>query len=172
MRLKTLVVYPSNLIDITYTGAYQWIQLCSFTLLMSILMITGTVLMFWYLDTGPRLIRSCPFGEILPLSDGISFEIENSRDIGVREFMISQNVYRAVLEVYVSFHENDEFWHGNVPNDLTLPRIIWPILLEMNSNSYLFLPIYVLCSVFCWKFCVRQSLYSILLEICSVLPII
>ncbi|CAE5967324.1 unnamed protein product [Arabidopsis arenosa] len=30
---------------------------------------------------------------------------------------LSWNVYRAVLEVYVSFHENDEFWYGNLPND-------------------------------------------------------
>ncbi|RVX03942.1 Peptide-N4-(N-acetyl-beta-glucosaminyl)asparagine amidase A [Vitis vinifera] len=36
---------------------------------------------------------------------------------GGKEFIIPKNAYRAVLEVYVSFHENDEFWYLNPPND-------------------------------------------------------
>ncbi|PKI49622.1 hypothetical protein CRG98_030012 [Punica granatum] len=34
-----------------------------------------------------------------------------------KKFSIPQNVYRDVLEVYVSFHKNDEFWYGNYPNE-------------------------------------------------------
>ncbi|KAL2944513.1 Peptide-N4-(N-acetyl-beta-glucosaminyl)asparagine amidase A [Bienertia sinuspersici] len=37
--------------------------------------------------------------------------------MGGKEVVIPRNVYRAVLEVYVSFHENDEFWYTNLPND-------------------------------------------------------
>ncbi|GAV60719.1 PNGaseA domain-containing protein [Cephalotus follicularis] len=58
-----------------------------------------------------------PLSRNLPLNDGLWFEIENSNSTEVKEFKIPQNVYRAVLEVYVSFHENDEFWYGNLPND-------------------------------------------------------
>ncbi|KAH0986521.1 hypothetical protein GBA52_013698 [Prunus armeniaca] len=41
----------------------------------------------------------------------------NSNDTELKEFKIPQNAYRAVLEVYVSFHENDEFWYSNLPNE-------------------------------------------------------
>ncbi|BBG96205.1 hypothetical protein Prudu_004946 [Prunus dulcis] len=41
----------------------------------------------------------------------------NSTDTELKEFKIPQNAYRAVLEVYVSFHENDEFWYSNLPNE-------------------------------------------------------
>ncbi|KAA8526757.1 hypothetical protein F0562_009014 [Nyssa sinensis] len=58
-----------------------------------------------------------PISRNLPLNDGLWFEIENSTDIESMEFKIPQNAYRAVLEVYVSFHENDEFWYGNYPNE-------------------------------------------------------
>ncbi|KAF4376304.1 hypothetical protein F8388_026104 [Cannabis sativa] len=52
-----------------------------------------------------------------PLNDGLWFEIKNSMNTELKEFKIPQNSYRAVLEVYVSFHENDEFWYSNLPND-------------------------------------------------------
>ncbi|KAG8472339.1 hypothetical protein CXB51_034268 [Gossypium anomalum] len=58
-----------------------------------------------------------PFSRDMPLNDGLWYEIENATDVKVKEFVIPQNVYRAVLEVYVSFHENDEFWYGNLPNE-------------------------------------------------------
>ncbi|KAK9688787.1 hypothetical protein RND81_09G011000 [Saponaria officinalis] len=58
-----------------------------------------------------------PISRNLPLKDGLWFEIENSTDIESKEVVIPKNVYRAVLEVYVSFHENDEFWYTNFPNE-------------------------------------------------------
>ncbi|KAJ6894178.1 peptide-N4-(N-acetyl-beta-glucosaminyl)asparagine amidase A [Populus alba x Populus x berolinensis] len=58
-----------------------------------------------------------PISRNLALNDGFWFEIQNSSDSEAKEFKIPQNVYRAVLEVYVSFHENDEFWYGNYPNE-------------------------------------------------------
>ena len=58
-----------------------------------------------------------PFSRNLPLNDGLWFEIESSTDIALSEFKIPQNAYRAVLEVYVSFHENDEFWYSNFYNE-------------------------------------------------------
>ncbi|XP_057550469.1 peptide-N4-(N-acetyl-beta-glucosaminyl)asparagine amidase A-like [Amaranthus tricolor] len=53
----------------------------------------------------------------LPLNDGLWFKIQNSTDFQMKELVIPRNVYRAVLEIYVSFHENDEFWYTNLDND-------------------------------------------------------
>ncbi|VVA38662.1 PREDICTED: peptide-N4-(N-acetyl-beta-glucosaminyl)asparagine [Prunus dulcis] len=58
-----------------------------------------------------------PISRNLPLNDGLWFEVQNSNDTELKEFKIPQNAYRAVLEVYVSFHENDEFWYSNLPNE-------------------------------------------------------
>ncbi|KAM1226006.1 hypothetical protein PS2_044189 [Malus domestica] len=57
-----------------------------------------------------------PISRNLSLNDGLWFEIQNSTDTQLKEFKIPHNAYRAVLEVYVSFHENDEFWYSNAPN--------------------------------------------------------
>ncbi|KAK9150562.1 hypothetical protein Syun_008871 [Stephania yunnanensis] len=58
-----------------------------------------------------------PISRNSPLNDGHWFPVANSSDVWVKEFGIPRNAYRAVLEVYVSFHENDESWYGNPPND-------------------------------------------------------
>ncbi|KAL8167626.1 hypothetical protein V2J09_009125 [Rumex salicifolius] len=58
-----------------------------------------------------------PFSRDLSLNDGLWFEVENSTDHQTKEFAIPSNVYKAVLEVYVSFHEDDETWYSNLPND-------------------------------------------------------
>ncbi|KAH0708989.1 hypothetical protein KY284_010416 [Solanum tuberosum] len=71
-------------------------------------------------DSGVDLI--VPISRNMHLNDGLWFEIENSTDVPSKDFKIRPNVYRAVLEVYVSFHENDESWYGNPPNEY----IIWP----------------------------------------------
>ncbi|KAM3343371.1 hypothetical protein P3S68_025460 [Capsicum galapagoense] len=51
------------------------------------------------------------------LNDGLRLEFENSTDVKSKDFKIPRNVYRAVLEVYVSFHENDESWYANPVNE-------------------------------------------------------
>ncbi|PHU14855.1 Peptide-N4-(N-acetyl-beta-glucosaminyl)asparagine amidase A [Capsicum chinense] len=62
------------------------------------------------------------------LNDDLWFEIENSINVKFKDFKIPQNVYRALLEVYVSFHENDDFLYGNSVNEyislnnLSVPR--------------------------------------------------
>ncbi|PHU00623.1 Peptide-N4-(N-acetyl-beta-glucosaminyl)asparagine amidase A [Capsicum chinense] len=66
-------------------------------------------------DYGADLIVS--ISRNVDLKDGLWFEIENSTDIKSKDFEIPQNVYRALLEVYVSFYENDEAWYGNSINE-------------------------------------------------------
>ncbi|KAJ0103319.1 hypothetical protein Patl1_04846 [Pistacia atlantica] len=92
---QTFAVYMGNLVDKTYTVLKHNLK-------------SGY---------SPKADLILPISRNSPGNDGLWFEIENSTDAQVKEFKIPQNVYRAVLEVYVSFHENDEFWYGNLPND-------------------------------------------------------
>ncbi|KAG4122999.1 hypothetical protein ERO13_D11G305512v2 [Gossypium hirsutum] len=94
-KTQTLAVYMGNLVDQTYT--VEKVNLAS--------------------GIGSKADLIIPFSKDLPLNDGLWYKIENSTDIKVKEFEIPQNVYQAVLEVYVSFHENDEFWYGNPPSE-------------------------------------------------------
>nr|GEU97808.1 retrovirus-related Pol polyprotein from transposon TNT 1-94 [Tanacetum cinerariifolium] len=56
-----------------------------------------------------------------PCSDGDQrvdvAAVVNATDVQRKEVAVSRNVYKAVLEVYVLFHENDEFWPTNVVNE-------------------------------------------------------
>ncbi|KAL0443600.1 UNVERIFIED_CONTAM: Peptide-N4-(N-acetyl-beta-glucosaminyl)asparagine amidase A [Sesamum latifolium] len=51
-----------------------------------------------------------PISRNLPLNDGLWFEIENSTDVESKQFVIPQNVYRAVLEVLAVYCD----LHGGV----------------------------------------------------------
>ncbi|KAG9153186.1 hypothetical protein Leryth_020589 [Lithospermum erythrorhizon] len=117
MSNQTLAVYIGNVLDDTYTGVYH-----------------VKIYMHFYPkneDNGFGEIKMesledsyhsnadliYPISRSLPLNDGLWFEIVNASNVESKEVVIPQNVYRAVLEVYVSFHENDEFWYGNYPNE-------------------------------------------------------
>ncbi|KAE8679078.1 Peptide-N4-(N-acetyl-beta-glucosaminyl)asparagine amidase A [Hibiscus syriacus] len=116
-KTQTFAVYLGNLVDKTYTGVYH--------VNVSLYFYPAVEKMDLFkekrrnlgsgIDSEADLI--IPFSRDLPLNDGLWYEIQNSNDVKVKKFQIPQNVYRAVLEVYVSFHENDEFWYGNLPNE-------------------------------------------------------
>ncbi|KAF5176071.1 Peptide-N4-(N-acetyl-beta-glucosaminyl)asparagine amidase A [Thalictrum thalictroides] len=61
-------------------------------------------------------------------NDGFWFRIQNEKDVHFKQIQIPMNSYKVVLEIYVSFHGNDEFWYSNPPdsyielNHLTTPR--------------------------------------------------
>uniref|UniRef100_A0A0D9WG72 Peptide N-acetyl-beta-D-glucosaminyl asparaginase amidase A N-terminal domain-containing protein n=1 Tax=Leersia perrieri TaxID=77586 RepID=A0A0D9WG72_9ORYZ len=76
-----------------------------------------------------------PADLIIPISDGKGngkngfwFRIQNASDSHSKLVTIPSSTYRAVLEVFVSPHSNDEFWYSNPPdiyikeNNLTTPR--------------------------------------------------
>ncbi|CAM8955395.1 unnamed protein product [Rhodiola kirilowii] len=74
-----------------------------------------------------------PADLIIPVSDdggerGFWFRIEGAGDLHSKNVKIPVNTRRAVLEIYVSFHGNDEFWYSNPPdayiktNNLTTGR--------------------------------------------------
>ncbi|KAK1415465.1 hypothetical protein QVD17_31247 [Tagetes erecta] len=64
-----------------------------------------------------------PADLIVPVSvsggfkEGFWFRIEDEHDVKMKNVEISNKAYKAVLELYVSFHGNDEFWYMN-PSDL------------------------------------------------------
>uniref|UniRef100_A0A1D1Y319 Peptide-N4-(N-acetyl-beta-glucosaminyl)asparagine amidase A n=1 Tax=Anthurium amnicola TaxID=1678845 RepID=A0A1D1Y319_9ARAE len=111
----TLSVFLGNIVDHTYTGVYH----------------VNLTLHFYFSSKGsgshgwpgrqPGLASPAdlilPISRDLPLEDGQWFPIENSTGAPPKELAIPRNAYRAVLEVYVSFHSGDEFWYGNPPND-------------------------------------------------------
>ncbi|TKY56899.1 Peptide-N4-(N-acetyl-beta-glucosaminyl)asparagine amidase A [Spatholobus suberectus] len=65
-------------------------------------------------------VTESPADLIIPISDdgrrGFWFKVEEEKGSCSRTIRIPRNTYRAVLELYVSFHGNDEFWYSNPPN--------------------------------------------------------
>ncbi|KAG2619485.1 peptide-N4-(N-acetyl-beta-glucosaminyl)asparagine amidase A-like [Panicum virgatum] len=63
-----------------------------------------------------------PADLILPISEatgnsiGFWFRIQNSSDSRSKLVSVPSSTYRAVLEVFVSPHSNDEFWYSNPPD--------------------------------------------------------
>ncbi|XP_021856807.2 peptide-N4-(N-acetyl-beta-glucosaminyl)asparagine amidase A isoform X1 [Spinacia oleracea] len=111
---QTIAIYLGNVVDKTYTGVYH---------------VNLTFHYYPIENHGGKNHRKLgnlyenfadlilPISRNLPLNDGLWFEVENSSDVESKSVSIPRNAYRAVLEVYVSFHENDEFWYTNLPND-------------------------------------------------------
>lgn len=61
-----------------------------------------------------------PADLIVPVSgneeQGFWFRIESENDVHYKGVDIPKNAYKAVIEIYVSFHGNDEFWYSNPPD--------------------------------------------------------
>ena len=71
-------------------------------------------------DASLGVLNEEPADLIIPISDsgekGFWFRIESELDLKTREIRFPKNTRRAVVELYVSFHGNDEFWYSNPPN--------------------------------------------------------
>ncbi|KZV29701.1 hypothetical protein F511_05795 [Dorcoceras hygrometricum] len=117
MKNQILAVYMGNLVDSTYTGVYHVNVSLHFypTEEGSGYSAVGFSGMDDKFGSGADSIL--PISRNLPLNDGLWFEIENSTTVVSKVLKIPQNAYKAVLEVYVSYHEKDEFWYGNFPNE-------------------------------------------------------
>ncbi|KAL3736132.1 hypothetical protein ACJRO7_025133 [Eucalyptus globulus] len=98
MKTGTLAVSLGNVVDGTYTGVYH-------------VKIKNSVPGY-----GSNADLILPISRNLPSNGALWFEIENVTDTETY-FRVPLNVYGAVLEFYASFHENDEFWYGNLPNE-------------------------------------------------------
>ncbi|GLT35547.1 hypothetical protein SLA2020_099910 [Shorea laevis] len=131
---QSLAVYLGNLVDRTYTGVYH-----------------VDITVYYYpaekkfndfesnLENlasgyGSRADLILPISRNFPLNDGLWFEIENSTDAEGKETKIPPNVFRAVLEVYVSFHESDEFCYGN-PHQMSNDYLLANNLSDTAGNG-------------------------------------
>lgn len=115
-KKQTISVYLANIVDTTYTGVYH----------------VNVSIHFYYAGGDNSSLRSVedrsrqgfgapadlilPISRNPPLNDGLWFLVENSTDIESKNLKIPKNTYRAVLEIYVSYHSSDEFWYSNPPN--------------------------------------------------------
>uniref|UniRef100_A0A0E0BYV2 Peptide N-acetyl-beta-D-glucosaminyl asparaginase amidase A N-terminal domain-containing protein n=1 Tax=Oryza meridionalis TaxID=40149 RepID=A0A0E0BYV2_9ORYZ len=98
-KIPLVAVYLGNLIDDTYTGVYH---------------ANLTLHLYFHPAAAPQPPEQqhadliLPISRSLPLNDGQWFAIQNSTDVQSKKLVIPSNTYRAVLEVFVSFHSNDE----------------------------------------------------------------
>ncbi|XVE50083.1 hypothetical protein DITRI_Ditri01bG0132800 [Diplodiscus trichospermus] len=116
-RTQTLAVFLGNLVDRTYTGVYHVNLTFHFYPAESNVNDEKQSMNNLASNYYSKADLILPISRDLLLNDGLWFEIQNSNDTKLKQFQIPQNVYRAVLDVYVSFHEKDEFWYANFPND-------------------------------------------------------
>ncbi|CAO2205197.1 unnamed protein product [Urochloa humidicola] len=108
----TLAVYLGNLVNATLTGAYH-----------------ANVTLHLYLRRAPARPppspATAPADLIIPVSraappppnggGGLWFPIRNAADAASARVALPSNTYRAVLEIYVSSHGDDESWYTNQP---------------------------------------------------------
>ncbi|PWA46183.1 peptide-N4-(N-acetyl-beta-glucosaminyl)asparagine amidase A protein [Artemisia annua] len=57
-----------------------------------------------------------PISESKGVEEGFWFRVKDEFDVKTKKVEFSKKTYKAVLEVYVSFHGDDEFWYMN-PSD-------------------------------------------------------
>ncbi|OEL15810.1 Peptide-N4-(N-acetyl-beta-glucosaminyl)asparagine amidase A [Dichanthelium oligosanthes] len=134
-----LSVMLENLVNDQYTGVYNVSVSLEFHGAPAYLFDAGSSAGAGAVDSNPptpTLPQSYfqPADLILPISEatgnssGFWFRIQNSSDSRSKLVTIPSNTYRAVLEVFVSPHSNDEFWYSNPPdlyireNNLTTAR--------------------------------------------------
>ncbi|XP_020595660.1 peptide-N4-(N-acetyl-beta-glucosaminyl)asparagine amidase A-like [Phalaenopsis equestris] len=85
-----------------------------------------------------------PADLILPISNDVGecgpgywFKLHNSSQILLTSLSIPNNTYRAVLELYVSHHDEDEYWYAN-PLRSTGETKIMSLSSSSSSSSSLF----------------------------------
>lgn len=145
---STLAVYLGNLVNDQYTGVYH-----------------ANVTLHLYFRHPPQPPQPglgpadviVPISQSLPLNSGQWFQINNNEDVESASLAVPANAYRAVLEVYLSYHGSDEFWYtygnpfnGNGPFREVTVRIdgdvvgaVWPfpVIYTGGISPFLWRPI-------------------------------
>uniref|UniRef100_M8AKI4 Peptide N-acetyl-beta-D-glucosaminyl asparaginase amidase A N-terminal domain-containing protein n=1 Tax=Aegilops tauschii TaxID=37682 RepID=M8AKI4_AEGTA len=104
---STFAVYLGNLVNATLTGVYH----ANVTLHLYIRRTPTT-------KPPPAMAPAdliVPMSRPLPLNGGLWFPIQSAADVASKSVALPSNTYRAVLELYFSFHEDDELWYKNQP---------------------------------------------------------
>ncbi|KAK6932984.1 Peptide-N4-(N-acetyl-beta-glucosaminyl)asparagine amidase A [Dillenia turbinata] len=68
-----------------------------------------------------RSLYETPADLIIPINNNVTekgywFKIQSEADLRSKIVRIPRHTLRAVLELYVSFHGDDEYWYSNPPN--------------------------------------------------------
>uniref|UniRef100_A0ACD5VPS4 Uncharacterized protein n=1 Tax=Avena sativa TaxID=4498 RepID=A0ACD5VPS4_AVESA len=143
---STLAVYLGNVVNEQYTGVFH-----------------ANLTLHLYFRHPPQPPQPglgaadliVPLSQSLPLNDGLWFQIQNGEDVGSASLAVPTNAYRAVLEVYLSYHADDEFWYTNTPDghgpfrevtvsiDGDLVGAVWPfpVIYTGGINPLLWRPI-------------------------------
>ncbi|KAK4343578.1 hypothetical protein RND71_036672 [Anisodus tanguticus] len=142
----TLSIMLENLVNDIFTGVYH--------VNVSFIYYDAKNASDNYVDNGISLgvsklgsLDDRPADLILPISangdNGLWFRIESDSGLYGKRVIIPRNTYKAVMEIYVSFHGNDEFWYSNPPdsyiqmNNLTTKRghgAYREVLLKIDEN--------------------------------------
>lgn len=104
---STLAVYLGNSVNSDLTGVYH----------------ANVTLHLYFRRAPPPPVAPAtapadlilPMSRGLPLNDGLWYQIQSAADVQSATVSLPPNAYRAVLEVYVSAHGDDEFWYDNQP---------------------------------------------------------
>uniref|UniRef100_A0A453JMS2 Peptide N-acetyl-beta-D-glucosaminyl asparaginase amidase A N-terminal domain-containing protein n=1 Tax=Aegilops tauschii subsp. strangulata TaxID=200361 RepID=A0A453JMS2_AEGTS len=96
---STLAVFVENLVNNQYTGVYY----------------ANVTLHLYFRRTPTRPPPAVapadlivPMSRGLPLNDGLWYKIENATDVTAKSVVLPSNTYCAVLQLYVSFHGDDD----------------------------------------------------------------
>ncbi|RLN23827.1 hypothetical protein C2845_PM07G38340 [Panicum miliaceum] len=105
---STLAVYLGNLVNSTLPGVYH-----------------ANVTLHLYLRRAPATRpppATAPADLVVPVSralppngGGLWYQIQSATDVQSTSVALPSNTYRAVLELYVSSHGDDESWYTNQP---------------------------------------------------------
>lgn len=106
---QLLALELANVVDDTYTGLYN--------VTLSLHFYTGGKVDSTSESYGGPADAILPISEVSSLQGGYWFQLQNENDVHRRELQVPRNAYKAVLEICVSFHGDDEFWYTNPPND-------------------------------------------------------
>ncbi|KAF3651830.1 putative LRR receptor-like serine/threonine-protein kinase MRH1-like [Capsicum annuum] len=149
----SLSVMLENLVDDVYTGVYR----VNVTFLYYDVDDTGVPLKLRLVDDvfvdspirggGSLSLNDKPADLIMPISgyggEGFWFRIQSDSELHGKSVAIPKNTYKAVMEICVSFHGDDEFWYSNPPdsyvraNNLTSQRghgAYREVLLNIDEN--------------------------------------
>ncbi|KAK2635986.1 hypothetical protein Ddye_030778 [Dipteronia dyeriana] len=111
-----------NVVNKIYTGVYH-VKVTLFFYRENVVRVPSIITYPSFsanLGLNSEKLYGSPADLIMPISDdgkrGFWFQIESESDLRFKEIRFPRNAYRAILELYVSFHADDEFWYSNPPN--------------------------------------------------------
>ncbi|KAL2936553.1 Peptide-N4-(N-acetyl-beta-glucosaminyl)asparagine amidase A [Bienertia sinuspersici] len=122
----SLSMMLENLVNDEFTGVYHIELSMSFYRDEGVVNNLGRKLGLGFGDLGSGVYEE-PADLVIPVAAaeaeaevdclGYWFRIDKESDVGMKKIEIPINARKVVLEMYASFHGDDEFWYSNPPNE-------------------------------------------------------